>query len=546
MRRAGSVVEYRPQGAPANSSPAWTFELSAKQIRLRSSYSLANPPPPLVLNFNSFVNHATLLGLMNDDGSVRLPALLHLPDQGTFRITSSAGAGLSLGYDARRFFTWDNQLNYKEGDGAYVKVTFPPASASLPQVDYTLDVVSIYPPVPGVESDPRFDAFRRDWLNIFQLSPRRHLLANHAASDACVFTLFLYSSMALHTPPLAPGLTAMDMIRQSLERYLSGAHSYGLAYHHDPENPANTLDTYPSLLIAASDYVRGTGDDRWLTQHYAGLRDWATKMLASDPNGYGLLADVSNGNAGIYQYRQYPKHTSNWWDNIGFGHYDAYANALAYHALMGMVGVARRAHHPDDAALYSARAEKLRSVYFATFYDPATGVLAGWKSKDGKLHDYYFTFVNGVAITYGLVPPDKANAIMDHMLAKMREVGYNHFEYGLPGNLIPIRQEDYMVRNPRWGAPLKLDGSDGFQTYINGGATGCYVYYTLQALYQLGRRQEADAILFPLLRGYEAGGFQGHGSNGMTYDWKAWDGTPHGYEGLLVDDYQALLAVLSR
>jgi hypothetical protein len=32
----------------------------------------------------------------------------------------------------------------------------------------------------------------------------------------------------------------------------------------------------------------------------------------------------------------------------------------------------------------------------------------------------------------------------------------------------------------------------------------------------------------------------------MTNDWKAWDGTPHGYEALLVDNYQALLAVLAR
>jgi hypothetical protein len=32
----------------------------------------------------------------------------------------------------------------------------------------------------------------------------------------------------------------------------------------------------------------------------------------------------------------------------------------------------------------------------------------------------------------------------------------------------------------------------------------------------------------------------------MTYDWKAWDGTPHGYEGLLVDGFQPLQVVLSR
>ncbi len=546
LRKSGSKYEYRVPGAPASTPAAWTFEFSAKQIRLHSSFTSRNPPAPLVLNFNSYNIHPTLLGMMNDDGSVRLPALLHLPDQGTFRITSSAGKDLSLGYDAQRFFTWGSNLTYKESDQPYVKVTLPPASASLPELDYTFEVVAIYPHVAGIESDPRFDAFRRDWLNIFQLSPRKRLLANHAASDPCAFTVFLYSSMAAKTPPLAPGLAAMDLVRQTLDRYLTGGHGYGMADGSDPQNPASSVDTYPSLLIAAADYVRATGDAAWLSKNYPALKGWATRMLAMDRDGSGLLADISNGNAGIYTHRQFPKHTSNWWDNVGFGHYDAYSNALAYHALVELADMAKHADHSDDAQLFAASAEKLRSVYFETFYDPATGVLAGWKSEDGKLHDYYFTFVNGMAITYGLVPRDKANPIVDRMLAEMRKVGYTRFDYGLPGNLIPIRQEDYMTQNPRWGSPEKADGSDTFQIYCNGGASACYVYYTLEALYQLSRRNEADAILFPLLRGYAQGGFQGHGANGMTYDWKDWKGAPHGYEGLLVDNYQALLAVLSR
>ena len=44
----------------------------------------------------------------------------------------------------------------------------------------------------------------------------------------------------------------------------------------------------------------------------------------------------------------------------------------------------------------------------------------------------------------------------------------------------------------------------------------------------------------------EKGEFQGFGPNGMTNDWKAWDGTPWGYEGFLVDNYYVLLAVLVR
>ena len=141
---------------------------------------------------------------------------------------------------------------------------------------------------------------------------------------------------------------------------------------------------------------------------------------------------------------------------------------------------------------------------------------------------------------------DKANKIMNRVLAKMKEVGYTHFEYGLPGNLIPIRQDDYLEARQEWGGGTKADGSDGFQVYENGGATACYAYFTIQALYQLGRHKEGDAILFPMLKSFEDGGFQGSAPNGRSYDWKSWEGKPYGYEGLLVDGYLTLLSVLSR
>jgi hypothetical protein len=138
------------------------------------------------------------------------------------------------------------------------------------------------------------------------------------------------------------------------------------------------------------------------------------------------------------------------------------------------------------------------------------------------------------------------NAIFNRLLAKMKEVGYTNFELGLPGNLIPVRREDYEDLNPNVGAPKKADGSDGFQIYENGGATAAFAYYTIAALYRLDRVQDGDQILFPILKSIAAGGFQGRGPNGRTYDWKTWDGTPRGYEGLLVDSYMVLAAALER
>ena len=545
LHRVGSTFEYRTLGTPVAAPPEWSFEFSDQRIHLRSHFAGGDPPPPVVLNFNSQINHTTLLGLINDDGSVRLPALLHLPDQGTFRITSSPAKGVALGYDAlRRAVNPSPSRATSIPEGDYVKVTFPAASAGTTDIDYTLEVVAIYPGPPQLAHDPRFDGFRRNWLNIFQLNPRLRVLANHSASDPCAFTLYEYSSMAVRTPPLAPGLTALDLLRQTLDRYLSGMKAYGIAgVQHDV--PYDFVDSYPSLLIAASDYVKASKDAAWLKNNYPGLRGWATKMLAMDRDGKGLMEYPLSGNSGSWP-EELTVRPANWWDDIGFGHQDAYSNALAYHALVGMAEMARRADKPEDAQLYASRAEKLRSVYFDNFYNPATGVLGGWRSADGKLHDYYFLFVNGAAITYGLVPRNKANQIMDRLLTKMKEVGYSHFEFGLPGNLVPTRREDYAHHILSSGGGVKEDGSDGFQIYENGGATGDFAYFTLQALYQLGRRAEADAILFPMLQGYEKGGFQGFGPNGKTYDWKSWDGSPHGYEGFLVDNYQALLAVLSR
>jgi hypothetical protein len=199
------------------------------------------------------------------------------------------------------------------------------------------------------------------------------------------------------------------------------------------------------------------------------------------------------------------------------------------------------------AQLFTEKAAKLRAAYAATFLNPATGVLAGWKSADGQLHDYWFTFVQGVAITSGLLDDQTANAVMDRLLAKMKEVGYTRFDIGLPGNLVPIKKGDYVYENTppeRTGEPRLDDGSDGFPYYENGGATGCWAYYTVKALYRLGRVRDARRILDPMLAGYARGEFQGFGTNGMSRDWRDWQGGCHGYEGLLVDNYHALLAVL--
>ena len=540
----GDHCAYVIHTAAGLSAELWEMELTQRRILLRSHHVAGAPALPFTLVVDQSKNHATMLGVMSSgEQRVILPAVLHFPDLGSIRISANV-PGTKLDYDARRLRPEN-----------FVQVEFPPASSQQVQVEYILEVAAIHPDLPSLAQDARFDGFRRNWLNILQLNPRLRVLANHSSSDTCAFCLYEYADIARHTPPLAPGLSALDVLRQTLDGYLGGTLGYGMPGYvmfdagpsNLPAKPPACLDTYPSLLIAAGDFFRGTGDEVWLKHNYSGIRKWAEALLALDRNGNGLFEYGHSGNSGSWsQDKNEHRSPANWWDTIGFGHEDAYANALAFRALGEMENLARRLKLPDDAARFGAAAERLRAAYYPTFFNPATGVLAGWKSADGKLHDYWFTFVNGIAVAYGLVPPDQANPIMDRVLAKMRTVGYTNFVLGLPGNLVPIAKDDYTNPEHRWGGGQKPDGSDAFQIYENGGATACFSYFTLAALYHLGRIEDADRMLLPMLEGFARGGFQGGGTNGMSNDWRAWDGTPWGYEGFLVDNYYALLAVLDR
>ena len=537
-------LELAGQTYQLHGKPIWRITRSEKVLTLRSDHAPGVEVPPFTLAFNQKANHATLLGLMKPgERQMSLPCLLHLPDMGTLRITCNA-SDAKLDYDARRFV-----------QPPFVRVAFPAATAKQRRVEYRLEVVAIHPKLAGIEKNPIYDGFRRDWLNIFQVNPRVQMLANNASSDPVGFTLFEYSDLALHTPPLAKGLTANDLIRMTLDRYLAGALGYGqVGYGPDAsgadvigwKTPWTSLDTLPSFLISACNYVNGSGDLNWARANYSKLAAWGREMFASDKNGNGLIEYPGTGNFG--DRPKTDRRPANWWDTINFGHEDAFANALAYRGATMFAELARKLNHAEEARFFSEKSAKLRAAYAPTLLNPATGVLAGWKSADGQLHDYWFTYVQGMAITFGLLDEPTANRVMDRLLAKMQEVGYTNFSIGLPGNLVPVKKGDYVHENHKpeaTGEPLLDDGSDGFQFYENGGATGCWAYYTIKALYQLGRVEDARRIFHPMLSGYAAGKFQGFDpKSGRSLDWRDWQGGGHGYEGLLVDNYHALLAVL--
>ena len=220
------------------------FKFEDNRIIIKSIAAGENAAEPFVLKFRfrgKHPAHATLLGAIEDNGSVKLPAVLHIPGQGTLRITAgSAGqTPLCLGY---------------QGTTENATITFPAASKQNPWIRFSLEVVSIYPRAAGLESDTRFDGYRRCWLNILQLSSSHRMLANHAGSDVCALCYHQYSEIALLTGALAEGVSGPQLLRDSLNRILAGKKTYAMKGYAHGDYPQTSLDTWPSLLTAAHNY----------------------------------------------------------------------------------------------------------------------------------------------------------------------------------------------------------------------------------------------------------------------------------------------------
>lgn len=528
-RMTSKSIAYFPLAGKDN-TPKWECKADHKTLTIRTRWEKDEDASPFAVAFSQRANHCTVLGEMISERQMKFPCVLHFPGMGTFRLYCSI-PGTTLYYDA------------KLTDKPYVKIALPSADLNHRDITYKFESVAIFPKIGnGLERDHRYDGYKKNFINIFQFSPGFKVLANNSTSDACAFTLFLYAEMARASPMLVEGLTAMDLIRNTLDEYLNGFLGYGMVGKPNWTSKYDSTDSYPSLIISACYYMLDTKDKGWARKNYYAVRNWAERMIGMDTNGDGIIEYGYSGNSGSWanigtrgsaEFRR----PANWMDCIGFGHDDAYSNALAYRSCLLLAKVAEILDKQSDRDYFEAFAKKLKSNYFTRFFNPGTGVLGGWRSSDGQLHDYYFLFVNGIAISYDLIEVEKAQEIMKVLLDKMKEVGYTDFRLGLPGNLIPIPNEDYVDNDPRVGFGK-------FQVYENGGATGCFAYYTIHALYKLNMVKEADEIFMAMLESYKEGGFRGHCPGGtMSKDWKDWKGGCWGYEGFLVDNYLPLLAM---
>lgn len=476
----------------------------------------------------TFVGHPSKL--MN---YVDVPTYLAAPDFGTVYITRTDGAAA--------FYRRPSSLFPATSYAVDVTPHRPASEDGLneigPQAWHTTlhFAVQAVEPLPELlRRDPRMEGFPRYALDMTQWRPDTGVVSNSVMSINCGLAMLFYAEQAVWAPHLEDGISPMELVGASVDQYFKGARGYMMPNLNVFSPEWKSSRETPAYLVISAWYVIRTIGGAAQAQKWLKPMEALTDRIESHFGSGGLVDEPGK----------------EWFDVYDFQGPDAFSNAADYRAFLCMADVETLAGRAAQAKRYSEDAARIKAVYFKTFFNPATGVLAGWKSPDGKLHDFMFPWVNGFAIYQGLVPAEQAKAILQTMLAKMESIGFHSFQYGLPTDLIPMSPADYFPHTS--GAPTRPDGKDTWQVYMNGGATPPYEYYFIQALYQNGMKDEAERLLWPLMQSYEKGTFNAgielpgqKQRNPVGSAFYEWDGSRGRGEGYLPEDWQGLDALFT-
>jgi hypothetical protein len=482
------------------------------------------------------------------DGRFLIPAIINAPDLGQMLVTCDEQPKLSgriEGHRRERYVTVTFDLPVP-GRGAAVNLRFAPVVLPMPE---------------GFKDGKRWKAARRGWFNMIQQSCGASggggnvvgVWANNVLSDPVSSVLYMLSDATLLVPDLAPGVSMPPILRRAVDYWIDHkTNQDGLVAYTaggtpgsedetgkdiEPRNSQNVMDANPAVLIGAWCYVKASGDMDWLKGRIQSLEFLSRYMEKRDKDGDGLIESKQSGNSGSRRFRD-PDCA---WDCYMTGHKNAYVNTLAYRAWQGLADLEKRLGRTEQAQGYQQLAERLKASFLTTFYNPETGWLGLWRSRDGVLHDIHSDAPTSFAINYGLIGKDKGKEMLRRYWRSLQETGFSRFDLGVPVNLRPIPREE-------------MEEYFDFQQFLNGGCCVSNTSYLLNALYMVGMKRQADMILKAMLKRQNDGvfsngggfqnGFVDHmGGGAEVFDWK---GNPAGYEGHLVYCWAFLHSMLIR
>ncbi len=475
-----------------------------------------------------------------------LPLIIHFPDFGRVEISSSSEDvfcveelqmskdffGIELG--GKNFSYNHNRLHSLHYGSSFL--TFK-SKKPLEKVELTFKVLDeCYPKFPQ-DSDEKYNGLKRNWINAFAMNRELYDLGDN---------IYFHGTGHLAIHMKSDMLQIVDendeqfkIVRRVFENQVERTFKRCQAYDgeisvsfFDREKESGfgcSVDSTPGAIISL------TGISNWNLNFAKKLIPNAIKaadyLMSRDVDGDGIFESPYPGDY-MFQPSEFGLQT-NWWDNFAFGHKDIYFNYLCHRALRELSALLEKLNMKEEAKKYRSQLEKFDKAFFDTFYNPETGLMAGWISKNGKVHDYGFTFAVSMGINEGLIPHDKGKEMLKKLLAIMKKEGYGNLRFGIPGNVVPVAQEDTI----NW--PCMSD----WGRYENGGLNGMNGFHFLTSMYEVGLTKEADKILFAIIDTYEkemthSGLMPGYC---QSVDWRTKEGVRCGYN-YLADNYYFLLS----
>lgn len=374
------------------------------------------------------------------------------------------------------------------------------------------------------KSSPRpTPAVRRHWASVFSCyRPEYGGFSNHAVSVNCHVNQHGPLEVVAHTKRHKSGWNPLDLTRFTTTRALLDGSGYGYWRN-------LYLDSDPILVSAAGRLHQVEPNPQWLRKVEPGLREAIQRLEGTiGKEKLAICRDLS-GNSGSYRW------SSNAMDVVGFGHIDAYVNAWTYRAFRNATALMKALGDEALAARCGELAKCIRAGYANQLVNPETGWVAGWRSRDGQLHDYAFLWINGVALAFGLLDRAAARRALRGLERLRDEVGPDSANLGLPFNLLPIREEDHILAKARgWTQPT-------FEHYTDGALAACAAPYYLRALSIHGFKDRAQKLAEELEEGYLDGAFTGGIGSGVEF--RSWEGVPSGYEGTFGPSFAPLYGI---
>ena len=534
LQREGNVVRYGPFVAAPGVAMVWEIRVTEKKVEMALATQNAQPlvirPGLIRFAFDSGQTLTSPFYTPKRLGYATFPVIFNSPDFGaaSFQSKEMSGFRVQAGEYAtpQMFVNCDLTPKLPTREDGLIEM---PAGNWHGSLNWSVEQIVPLPKL--VSQEPRVKNLPRFALNGLQYRPDQDMLCNSITSINCPFCLWEYAEVAQWLPVLPGGIDPCDLLRNSVDRYIAGTPGHtSTEWSIFSERYGATGDTPASFIYAMWTYVRKTGDQEQLQRWLPALDRIIAMLESADTKGDGLLHTT-----GPYV------RSAAWFDTMSIRGLDAAFNIFSYRAFQYASDLYRLAGQESKASACDRRATGIKQAFVPALLNPKTGIIAGGILEDGTVVDCWYVWINGMAICYGLVPDDLANQILDRFQAKFKEVGYTNFKNGLPNVLVTIP------------CPPQIKHEDGspwnkFQEYLNGGATPAWSNFYIQALYQMGRRQEADAMFWPLVESYGQGRFNGGRSylrDGTETDpikadkaeWWWWDGRPQHAEGYLVDMY---------